>query len=285
MRWAEFMRAGTVGGINYRMYDGQPNPDKDRQFTNFGIMTFDRKPKLACWELWHLWRDFELAPRDEAGSVRIDFRRDYAARDCRLTIEDGGKKEVIPLPDFAPRSGRAFHVGRLPASFHWQIDYTTHSGLTMVACGAYPPKREADEFLARLAGRSTLPFLRELFDAEVVAADGRRDVTTLKDMERSDGVVTVCLRKPNGRVYVAAFARRSKAPYVEGVQLDVAFSGKVTAVDELTGEPIAAPVDVEQMGHGGLRLKNVRVPYYNSRYSQRLNTPVQMPVFRIDGPA
>ena len=109
-------------------------------------------------------------------------------------------------------------------------------------------------------------------------------MTTLKDMERPDGVVTVCLRKPNGRVYVAAFARRSTTPYVEGVQLDVAFAGKVTAVDELTGQPIATPVEVEHVGNG-LRLKNVRVPYLHSRYSQRLTTPVSMPVFRIDGPA
>ena len=142
----------------------------------------------------------------------------------------------------------------------------------MVACGAYPAQREADEFFSRISGRSTYSFLRELFDAEVLAADGRRDVTTLKDMERPDGIVTVCFRKPNGRVYVAAFARRSNGPYVEGVQLDLAFNGRVTAVDEMTGKPLDTPVEVQHVGPS-LRLKNVRVPYLNSRYSQRLTTP------------
>lgn len=286
-RWTEFMRAGLVGGVNYRLFDGRPNPDKERQFTNFGIMTADHKPKLACWELWHLWRDFDVGQIIDNGepAAYVNYPRDYWARDCRLTIEDGTTKRTLPLPDFRPRSGRAFHVGRLPASFRWRIDYTTHGGLTMVACGAYPLRREADEFLARLAGRPTLPFLRELFDAEVIAADGRRDMTTLKDMERPDGIVTVCFRKPGGRpVYVTAFARRATTPYVEGVQLDLAFNGRVTAVDEMTGKPLDTPVEVEHVGPS-LRLKNVRVPYLNSRYSQRLNTPVRMPVYRIDGPA
>jgi hypothetical protein len=282
-RWAEFNRAGTVGGINYRMNDGEPNPDKERQFTNFGIMTFDRKPKLACWDLWHLWRDFEVKPSDDAGesSIRVDYRRDYWARECRLTIEDGATKEVLTLGDFSPNSGRTVHVARLPATFRWRIDYTTHSGLPMVACGARPASREADEFLSRIADRPTYPFLRELFDAEVVAADGRHDITTLKDFERGDGVVTACFHKPSGRVYVAAFARRATGDYVNAVNLDIAFSGRVTAVDELTGQPLATPVEVEPLTHG-VRIKNVRVPYLPERYSQRLNKAVRMPVFRID---
>ncbi len=185
------------------------------------------------------------------------------------------------LADFMPNSGRTVRVPRLPQSFRWRIDYTTHGGLTMVACGAHPAAREADEFLARLADRSTYPFLRELLDAEVVSADGRRDITTLKDLERSNGIVTACFRKPGGRVYVAAFSRRASGDYVDAVNLDVAFTGHVTAVDEMTGEPVAAPVDVEPHGHG-LRIKNIRVPYLPERYSQRLVTPVRMPVFRID---
>ena len=282
-RWAEFIRAGTVGGINYRMNDGRPDPAKARQFNNFGIMTFDRKPKLACWELWHLWRDFEVKPSDDAGApgLRVDNCRDYHARDCRLTIEDDGTKEVFSLADFMPNSGRTVRVSRLPQSFRWRIDYTTHGGLTMVACGAQPAARESEEFLARLADRSTYPFLRELLDAEVVAADGRRGITTLKDMERSDGIVTACFRKPGGRVYVAAFARRASGDYVDAVNLDVAFKGRVTAVDEMSGEPAQTPVEVEPNGHG-LRIKNVRVPHLPERYSQRLVTPVRMPVFRID---
>ncbi len=282
-RWAEFMRAGTVGGINYRMNDGKPDPAKDRQFNNFGIMTFDRKPKLACWELWHLWRDFEVKPSDDAAApgVRVDFRRDYQARDCRLTIEDAESKEVLSPADFTANSGRTVHVARLPESFRWRIDYTTHGGLPMVACGAYPAARERDEFLARLADRSTCSFLRELIDADVVAADGRRDVTSLKDLERSDGVVTACFRKPSGRVYVAAFARRANENYLNAVSLDVAFKGRVTAVDEMTGEPTSTPVEVEANGQG-LRIKNVRVPRLPERYSQRLIKPLHMPVFRID---
>ncbi len=282
-RWAEYGRAGTVGGINYRLYDGKINSDKERQFTNFGVMTFDRKPKLACWELWHLWRDFELRPTDDAGApaVRVDFHRDYWARDCRLTIEDGASKQVLTLADFSPQSGRTVSVSQLPGSFRWRIDYTTHGGLTMVACGAQPAAREAEEFLSRISDRPTYPFLRELFDAEVVSADGRRDVTSLKEMERGDGIVTVCFRKPDGRVYVAAFARRSTGPYVKGVDLDVAFRGRVTAVDELTGEATSAPVEVEPLGNG-LRIKNIRVPYLPGRYSQRSTTPLHMPVFRID---
>ena len=139
-RWAEFTRAGTIGGINYRLYDGAADVQKERAFSNFGIMTVDRKPKLACWELWHLWRDFEVRQDTDNGAaaVRVDFRRDYCARDCRLTIEDGGTKESLPLADFSPNSGRNVRVNRLPASFRWQIDYTTHGGLTMVACGAQP---------------------------------------------------------------------------------------------------------------------------------------------------
>jgi hypothetical protein len=151
----------------------------------------------------------------------------------------------------------------------------------MVACGAYPAQREADEFFSRLAGRSTLPFLRELFDAEVLSADGRKNVTSLKDLERGDGIVTACFRKPGGRVYVAAFARRANGEYVDAANLDVAFTGHVTAVDEMTGEPLATAVEVEPNGRG-LRIKNVRVPHLPERYSQRLVTPVHMPVFRID---
>ena len=282
-RWAEFMRAGTVGGINYRMNDGKPDPTKERQFTNFEIMTADRKPKLACGELWHLWRDFVVKPSDDARApgVFINYCRDYTARDCRLTIEDAGTKQVLPIGDFPAKRWFLTNVVHPPKSFRWRIDYTTHGGLPMVACGAYPASREQDEFLARLADRSTCSFLRELLDADVVSADGRRDITALKDLERSDGVVTACFRKPSGRVYVAAFARRASGNYLDAVSLDVAFKGRVTAVDEMTGEPATTPVEVEANGQG-LRIKNVRVPHLPERYSQRLIKPLRMPVFRID---
>ena len=102
-------------------------------------------------------------------------------------------------------------VPRLPQSFRWRIDYTTHWWPTDGRLRAYPPSREADEFLVRLAGRSTYPFLRELLDAEVVAADGRRDITALKDLERSDGIVTACFRKPGGRVDAWAGIRPPRA--------------------------------------------------------------------------
>jgi hypothetical protein len=284
-----------MGGTNYCFYDYdyakfekvlKEDPEKlqdfwDKGFTNFGVMTFDRKPKLACWELWHLWRDFEVAPKkgNEGQALRIRYVRDYRASDCRLTLRTDAGEEVVKLDDFAAKREATL---RAPAStFRWRMDYTTHAGLSMVACGAYPPAAEAEDFLACLKDRETFPFLRELLDAEVLRADGRTDATTLKDMEREDGIVPIVFRKPNGVVYVTVLARkRPKGDYVEGVTLDVAFRGRVEAVDEMTGKPTDARPEVEPLPNG-LRLKNVRVPFIPSGYGARLQRPLSMPAFRI----
>jgi hypothetical protein len=287
-RWHEYLRAGAQGGTNYCFYDydyAKINVHSwDKGFTNFGVMTFDRKPKLACWELWHLWRDFEIEPQTGPSggtSLAIRYARDYWARDCRLTLETKAGRQVLPLEDFPPHGRRSADVPGITGGCRWRMDYTTHRGLSMVACGAFPVALEAEDFLARLADRPTAPFLRELFDAEVLTADGRGDATALKDLERFDGVVTVVFRKPNGVIYVAALARRSKAPYFGPTDLELAFTGRVIAVDEMTGQPSGSRVETEPLA-GGLRIKNVKVPYVPDRYGERSQTPLCMPVFRIE---
>ncbi|NOZ23852.1 MAG: hypothetical protein GXP25_22465 [Planctomycetes bacterium] len=276
-RWNTYLAAGTIGGTNYCFYDydyGKVNTKAwDKGFTNFGVMTFDRKPKLACWELWHLWRDFEVAPRDD-GTLRIRYRRDYRARNCRLTING----ETRALDDFAPNSKRSVNWSAAKP-FRWRMDYTTHRGLSMVACGVFPAEAEAEDFLNRLKNRKTFAFLKELFDAEVLTADGR-NVKTLREMEREDGVVPIVFRKPNGVVYVTAFTRKAKGAYLESVDLDIAFTGRVEAVDEMTGQPMGAKVEVEQLPKG-LRIRNVCVPKIPAAYTRRSHEPIQMPVFRI----
>jgi len=282
-RWKTYLAAGTIGGTNYCFYDydySKVNVKSwDKGYTNFGVMTFDRKPKLACWELWHLWRDFEIAPEGD-GKLRVRYLRDYHARDCRLTIRNGGSEEILELDDFSPKEERTIQLGRPAESFRWRMDYTTHSGLAMTACGAYPPALEAEDFLARLKSRKTYPFLRELLDAEVLAADGRRDVTTLKEMEREDGVVAVAFRKPKGVAYLTVFTRMANGPYLENAAIDVAFKGRVEAVDEMTGQPTGDRVVVEETPNG-LRLKNLRVPLIPASYTQRSHEPLKIPVFRI----
>ena len=284
-RWNTYLAAGTIGGTNYCLYDydySKVNPNSwDRGFTNFGIMTFDRKPKLACWELWHLWRDFEVSP-DKKGALRIGYKREYPARNCRLTIRTQTGRKTIDLGDFPPDSVRSFSTPIETDSFRWQIDYTTHGGLPMMATGAYPESMEAEDFLERLKSRDTYPFLRELLDAEVITTDGQPAPPTLKEMEREDGIVPIAFRKPNGVVYLTVFTRKQpeKGIYEEGVDLDLAFNGVITAVDELTGQPKDAPVEVERVTNG-LRLKNVRAPYLPAQYTNRSKTPITLPVFRI----
>jgi hypothetical protein len=281
-RWNTYLAAGTSGGTNYCFYDydySKVNVNAwDKGFTNFGVMTFDRQPKLACWGLWHLWRDFEVTADGRRG-LRITYCRDYWARDCRLTIRSDGEEQARDLDDFAPNSQRTVAWDELSAPFRWRLDYTTHAGLTMVACGAYPRSAEAEDFLQRLQGRETFAFLRELFDAEVLAADGRR-VGTLREMEREDGVVPVVFRKPNGVAYVTAFTRRAEGLYAEPVEIDVAFAGRVEAVDEMTGGPTGARVEVGPLADG-LRLRNLRVPKIPTSYTQRAKTPIELPVYRI----
>ncbi len=309
-RWRTYLAAGTIGGTNYCLYDydyakAKPIAWGDRGFANFGIMTFDRKPKLACWELLHLWRDFEIdvleapdasdseAPRepkddDASRPLLVRYRREYRARDCRLTVRTDGGEKTIRLSDFPPRSqrrvpwtDRARGSKALP-SFRWRMDYTTHGGLGMVARGAWPPDVEADDFLASLEGRRTYSFLRELFAAEVVGTDGQPAPPTFKEMERDDGIVPVAFRTPDGVVYLTLFSRKkpAKGVYRHGVSLDVAFTGDVVAVDELTGEPVDTPVRYERRP-GGLRLEDLRVPYLPAAVHGRSIEPFPLPVFRI----
>ena len=149
----------------------------------------------------------------------------------------------------------------------------------MVACGAHPASAEAEDFLDRLKSRKTYPFLRELFDAEVLTSDGRR-VATLKEMERNDGVVTVVFRKPNGVAYVTAFTRKAKGLYSEPVSIDIALKGQDEAVDEMSGKPTGAKVEAEPLPNG-LRLLNVRAPKIAAAYTHRAKEPIKMPVYRI----
>ena len=123
---------------------------------------------------------------------------------------------------------------------------------------------------------------RELFDAEIVTTDGQPAPTTLKEMTRDDGVVCVAFRKRNGVVYLTAFSRKkpAKGLYHDGVQIDTAFAGAASYVDEMTGKPAATQIEHERLPNG-LRLKNVRVPFMSSSYGLRPREPIALPVIRI----
>lgn len=222
-------------------------------------MTFDRQPKLACWELWHLWRDFEVTPIG-SGQFQIHWKREYAARKCRLMLQVGAQECVYPLKDFAPHSTPSIDVPPEVAAFRWRMDYTTHGGLPMKACGAYPLAVEEADFLDLLRERDTNPFLKELFDAQVTTIDGESAPPTLREIERDDGVVSVAFRKRNGDVYVTAFTRTKPESglYDDEVTLDIGSPGRVTAVDEFTGQAIASSISVQQTATG-VRISNLRV--------------------------
>jgi len=285
-RWKTYLAAGTCGGTNYCFYDydySKVNVNSwDKGFTNFGIMTFDRKPKLACWELWHLWRDFEVEPSKEERVIEVSYGRDYWARDCALRIDGEDLKLDLPVDDFAPHSDRVLPLNRPLGSFRWRINYTTHRGLAMEACGAHPRALEENDFLKRLETRKTYGFLRELFDAEVVSAFGEEGHNTLNDLEREDGLVTVAFKKPNGVVYVTAFSRNgTEGPYVQ-CDLALGFRGRIEKVDEMTGLPTGEAVETSILPEG-IRIKEVEVPYLPASYGQRSKTPIKLPVFKISG--
>jgi hypothetical protein len=290
-RWKEYLDAGVTGGTEFRLYDLSKKQGEDRLaegnvdegWGQFGIMTAERQPKLSMWELWHLYRDFELAPAGDGTGLTVRYRRECWARDCKLTLKAGAKQEVIGLADFAPNSERVVPLPKgMESRFHWRFDYTTHGGLPMAATGAQPADLEVQDFMERLKARDCYPFLRELFDAEVLPADGRSGVTTLADLEREDGLVTVAFRKPTGVVYVTAFNRIK--PQVgwtyTGVSVDLAFSGKVEAVDPRTGEPLQTAVSTERLAKG-VRLKNLRVPCLPREYGRRAKESIDLPVYRI----
>ena len=285
-RWRRYLDAGACGGTNYCFYDydySKVNVNGwDKGFTNFGVMTFDRKPKLACWELWHLWRDFEVEPSPKRSEgLRIRYVREYWARECKLSIEGQGRQWSRTLTDFAPGSTRRVAA---PESMmdrsRWHMAYVTHRGVPMVACGAWPASAEQDDFIARLKTRKTFRFLRELLDAKVVPVDGGPEVATLKELERPDGVVALALVKPNGTAYVSAFTRKCKGWLMAGVSLDVAFKGRVEAVDDMTGQPTGERVQTQVLPEG-TRIMGLTVPRIPAAYTRRSHKPVHMPVIRI----
>jgi hypothetical protein len=280
--WKAFMAAGTIGGTSYRLFDLGEGAVPDQGTHNFGIMTADHRPKLACWELWRLWRDFEVAPNgSEAPALRVTLRRDYWARDCRLAIRSDGKEWDVALPDVPPHGQLIVPLPSAIGHFQWRIDFTTHGGLPMVATGAYPRSFEADLFLDRLKGRPTFDFLKVLLDARVLTAQGLPAPATLADMERSDTVVPVAFRCPDGVVYLTAFARAKpgRRLYLRA-DLATSFKGKVTAVDEWTGKPVPTKVRWEATA-AGITLRDVAVPLIPGPIGQRSDRPLSLPVFRI----
>jgi len=309
-RWAEFMENGCVGGDIYNLSD---NKDlRDQGCSRFGILTDDNKTKLACWEVARIWRDFTVEPRGD--TLLITNKRDYYARDCRLTLTPvDGNPIHLALEDFPPRTTRAIplpgsaaslgrentretagthesrgQAARAPseAAFHWRLDFTTHSGLANAAAGACPATLEEQDFLARLRTRDTAPFLTELFDAEVLAIDGNPAPPTLFEMTNPQGIIPVILRKRNGVAYLVPISREKiPAPHDQiktGITLDIAFKGKVEQVDDLTGQPLpnAAPIDATPTPTG-LHLKNIQASRIPGPIGQRSDTPFMMPVYKI----
>jgi len=284
-RWAEFMENRTVGGSIYCLFDLET--PKDQGCSRFGIQTFDGQPKLACWDIGHMWRDFDIEVRSPTDLV-LTYKRDYHARDCRLTITaPDGKTVTRPLDDFAPRSTRTIALNDLALGdakeFRWQLDFTTHAGLPNQASGAWPASAEERDFLDRLKTRDTFPFLRELFDTQVVTADGKPAPPTLAEMARPDGIIPVALRKPSGVTYLLLIAREKPdqtGPLRDSVSIDVAFRGKVELVDEMTGQPLPQPIDAVEIP-GGLRLQNTQAARIPGAIGQRSDDPFKLPIYRI----
>jgi hypothetical protein len=284
-RWAEFMEHGAAGGCIYCLYDLERS--RDQGCSCFGILTYDRKPKLACWEIGHLWRDFDLALRGQ--DLVLSYKRDYWARDCRLTLTPlEGPTLTRPLDDFAPHSQRTIPLSalsRAPAApgFRWSLDFTTHAGLVNQAAGAWPAQVEEQDFLERLKTRDTFPFLKELFDTQALTADAKPAPVTFAEMTNSDGLIPVVLRKHNGMTYLLLIARENpntNGPLHDGVTLDVAFRGNVVRVDDMTGQPVGDAVAAEPIA-GGLRWRNLQAARIPGPIGQRSKTPFRLPVYRI----
>jgi hypothetical protein len=287
-RWDEFMEHGTVGGFIYCLYDLES--PRDQGCSRFGMLTFDRKPKLACWDIARLWRDFEVTVTGR--QLEIAYKRDYWARDCRLTVTAlAGQAITRQLEDFAPRSRRMILLSELsagqdPNGFRWTFDFHTHAGLTNQAAGAWPPAIEEQDFLARLKTRDTYPFLKELFDAEVLTADGKRAPRTLAEMSNHEEIIPVALRKRNGVTYLLLISREdpnTRGALRDGMTIEVAFQGKVVKVDDMTGQPTEETVAVEPLANG-LRLKNIQAARIPGAIGQRSKTPFKLPIYRISPP-
>lgn len=292
-RWAEFMQHGTVGGAIYNLSDNKTFHDQG--CSRFGILTDDYKVKLICWDVARIWRDFTVEVSGE--HLLITFKRDYHARDCRLTlapVSANAKPLQITLDDFPPRSTRLIPLKSLETAnaadvaggFRWRMDFTSHSGLACAAAAAWPMKLEEQDFLALIRQRDTAPFLEELFDTEVLTVDGKPAPLTLFEMTDSQGIIPVILRKPNGVVYLLPISRElinaNNGQIKGGITLDIAFKGKVEQVDDMTGQPLPDAVAIDATPTAtGLRLKNIKAARIPGPIGQRSGTLFMMPVYRI----
>ncbi len=198
-----------------------------------------------------------------------------------MTIILGGQEKTIQLEDFSPNSRRIVEVPEKLSSFHWEINYTTHSGLKMLASGAFPQSTEEEDFVKSLEKRDTFDFLKELFDAKVMTVDGQKAPPTFAELQQKDGVIPVAFQKPDGVVYITAFARVNPVNgYYMKADINTSFSGTLTAVDEWTGKPVNADIQWEQT-RTGITIKNVTVPIIPGPIGQRSDKPVVLPVFKI----
>lgn len=284
-RWAEFMDHGTAGGSVYCLHDLEL--PLDQGCSTFGLFTFDRKPKLACWDVSHMWRDFDVAL--EGDNLVLKNKRDYWARNVRLTVSpENGKLITREIEDVAPSTSRTIALKSLfpsdsPKSFRWSIDFTTHSGLPNAAAGAWPASLEEQDFLRSLKGRDTCPLLSELFDTEVLSIDAKPAPRTLAEMTNADGVIPVAMRKRNGVTYLLLITRENadkNGPIRHGINLDVAFQGKVAKVDDTTGADLSDAVEATPI-KGGLHLTNLDAARIPGAIGQRCQTPFKMPVYKI----
>ena len=64
-RWAEFMEHGTAGGSIYRLDDLDAPRDQDARALASSPTTTEHT-QLACWEVGHMWRDFEIEVKEVA---------------------------------------------------------------------------------------------------------------------------------------------------------------------------------------------------------------------------
>lgn len=71
-------------------------------------------------------------------------------------------------------------------------------------------------------------------------------------------------------------------PVKKGVTIDVAFSGRVVRVDDMTGEPLAGEVHAEAIS-GGMRLIDVEAARIPGAIGQRAEVAFKVPVYRIGG--
>ena len=286
-RWAEFMEHGTVGGAIFNLNDH--NAPIDQGCSRFGILTDERKVKLACWEVGQIWREFAMEIRGK--DLFITYKPNYYARNCRLTITTVNRKSIqLDIKDFSPQTNRTISLKslglELDDSFRWRMDFTTHSGLVNAAAGALPVKLEEQDFLTLIKERDTAPFLMELFDAEVLTVDGNPAPRTLVEMTDSQGIIPVILHKPNGVTYLVPISRENPntgaGQLKEGINLDIAFKGKVEMVDDMTGQPLpdADGIDVTLTANG-LRLTNIKAARIPGPIGRRSNTPFVMPIYRI----